>query len=569
MTSSRSIVSASSVARLAVWLVLAAVLVAWPAEAAARKRVAVLPFAGPKAEKFQADFEKVVKRRHSVVAAAKWDQTADKLGATDVTDRDLKKVATALNVDAVIVGEVEKRGAKYYLHLELRAGATGKVLHRPDIISRAARLDAEALDDVEAMVLPLLDKLRAAGDGDEDEDADEDATTTTAGAPSPAARPTTTTAAAPSPAARTTTRTTTTRTETTATAPSPAASPPTTAAAPSPATTIDDRDDDDDDDDRGRAKPRDDDRDDDDRDDRDDDDDRVSFRDDDRDDDDRDDDDRDDDDRDDDDRDDDRDGDRDAAPTGFAAVDLAAGLSFTGRTLAFTTNLTENAPQGYRGAPVPGIRVAAEVFPLALNRKNRSVTKNLGVTALFDRVVAISSEVRSTTMTYKLDTTEQHLAVGLVYRHPLSAALALEGSVRWNKRTFAIDKGAAPADAVDIPNTDYSYVDPGVGLTYALGGKAALGADARFLLITDTGEMQAVDQYGASTVTGVDVSASFDYRVAAKMVVRATAGFATIGYAFKGNGALTNNRDNDPTDVDVSGARDTYFGGSLGAAYQF
>ncbi|MBP9858989.1 MAG: hypothetical protein KBD62_13525, partial [Kofleriaceae bacterium] len=333
----------------------------------------------------------------------------------------------------------------------------------------------------------------------------------------------------------------------------------------------DDRDRDDrDDDDRGRAKPRDDDRDDDDRDDDDDDgDDRVSFRDDDRDDDDRDDDDRDDDDRDDDDRDDDRDGDRDAAPTGFAAVDLAAGLSFTGRTLAFTTNLTENAPQGYRGAPVPGIRVAAEVFPLALNRKNRSLTKNLGVTALFDRVVAISSEVRSTTMTYKLDTTEQHLAVGLVYRHPLSAALALEGSVRWNKRTFAIDKGAAPADAVDIPNTDYSYVDPGVGLTYALGGKAALGADARFLLITDTGEMQAVDQYGASTVTGVDVSASFDYRVAAKMVVRATAGFATIGYAFKGNGALTNNRDNDPTDVDVSGARDTYFGGSLGAAYQF
>jgi hypothetical protein len=569
MTSSRSIVSASSVARLAVWLVLAAVLVAWPAEAAARKRVAVLPFAGPKAEKFQADFEKVVKRRHSVVAAAKWDQTADKLGATDVTDRDLKKVATALNVDAVIVGEVEKRGAKYYLHLELRAGATGKVLHRPDIISRAARLDAEALDDVEAMVLPLLDKLRAAGDeGDDEENADDDDDDRGRAKPRGKANDDDRGRAKPRGEDEDEDddedRDDRDRAK-------PRGKPADDRGRAKPRDDDrDDRDDDDrDDDDRGRAKPRDDDRDDDDRDDRDDDDDRVSFRDDDRDDDDRDDDDRDDDDRDDDDRDDDRDGDRDAAPTGFAAVDLAAGLSFTGRTLAFTTNLTENAPQGYRGAPVPGIRVAAEVFPLALNRKNRSVTKNLGVTALFDRVVAISSEVRSTTMTYKLDTTEQHLAVGLVYRHPLSAALALEGSVRWNKRTFAIDKGAAPADAVDIPNTDYSYVDPGVGLTYALGGKAALGADARFLLITDTGEMQAVDQYGASTVTGVDVSASFDYRVAAKMVVRATAGFATIGYAFKGNGALTNNRDNDPTDIDVSGARDTYFGGSLGAAYQF
>jgi hypothetical protein len=81
--------------------------------------------------------------------------------------------------------------------------------------------------------------------------------------------------------------------------------------------------------------------------------------------------------------------------------------------------------------------------------------------------------------------------------------------------------------------------------------------------------MQSVDQYGASTVTGVDVSAAFDYRVGAKMVVRATAGFATIGYAFKGNGALTNNRDGQPASVDVSGARDTYYGGSAGAAYLF
>jgi hypothetical protein len=266
MTSSRSIVSASSVARLAVWLVLAAVLVAWPAEAAARKRVAVLPFAGPKADKFQADFEKVVKRRHSVVAAAKWEQTADKLGATDVTDRDLKKVATALNVDAVIVGEVEKRGAKYYLHLELRAGATGKVLHRPDIISRAARLDAEALDDVEAMVLPLLDKLQAPGE-DEDED-DEDADDDRGRAkPRGKANDDDRGRAKPRGKTRTRTTTTTTRTETTATAPSPAASPPTTAAAPSPATTTANATTTTDDDDRGRAKPRDDDRDDDDRDD--------------------------------------------------------------------------------------------------------------------------------------------------------------------------------------------------------------------------------------------------------------------------------------------------------------
>jgi hypothetical protein len=277
MTSSRSIVSASSVARLAVWLVLAAVLVAWPAEAAARKRVAVLPFAGPKADKFQADFEKVVKRRHSVVAAAKWDQTADKLGATDVTDRDLKKVATALNVDAVIVGEVEKRGAKYYLHLELRAGATGKVLHRPDIISRAARLDAEALDDVEAMVLPLLDKLRAAGDGDEEEDADEDAGDDDRGRAKPRGKANDDDRGRAKPRGEDDDEDDDDEDRDDRDRAKPRGKPADDRGRAKPRDDDRDRDDDDDDDDRGRAKPRDDDRDDDDRDDDDDDDDASAF----------------------------------------------------------------------------------------------------------------------------------------------------------------------------------------------------------------------------------------------------------------------------------------------------
>lgn len=226
-------------------------------------------------------------------------------------------------------------------------------------------------------------------------------------------------------------------------------------------------------------------------------------------------------------------------------------------------------PQGYSGAPVPGVRITIDAFPLAFNKKNRSFTRNLGLTALFDRALKIESQLQTAGMTYTLPTVEQHLAIGVVYRHPLSATLTLEGSLRYNKRKFVIDKSSAPMDAVDIPNTDYTYVDPGVGVRYVLSPKAALSGDARFLLITDTGEMQSPDQYGASTVTGVDLSIGFDYQVATKIVLRASAGLATIGYAFKGNGALTNNRDGDATSIDVSGARDTYFGGSAGAAYAF
>ena len=521
MKSSRSIASASRSALAVVAALVALLALAWPGVAHARKRLVVLEFTGPKAEEFQADLEKILKKRHSLVPQAKWDAAADDLGATKLTDANVKRIAGKLNVDGVIVGKSEKRGSRYYLHLKLRAGASGKVLAEPEVIERSGGLGPDGRDTIDESLLPVIDDLpRLGGGDDDDEDADDDA----ADDDDRGSR-------------------------------GKGKGKPTGKGKGKPT--------DDDDDDRGAG--RDDDEDDDrGRDDDDDDDDRVADRDD------RDDRDRDDEDDEDDDRDRGRGRDRDDGPADpRPALDLSAGLSFTGRKLGFTTNLVQNAPQGYSGAPVPGLRIAGDLFPLAFNKKNRSFTRNLGVTGLFDRAIKISSELKTATMTYTLPTVEQHLAFGVIYRHPVSPTLTIEGSVRYNKRKFVINKSSAPMDAVDIPNTNYSYVDPGVGVHYVLGPKAALSADARFLLITDTGEMQSPDQYGASTVTGVDLGLAVDYLVAPKIVIRAALGLATIGYAFKGNGALTNNRDGQPASVDVSGARDTYYGGSAGAAYLF
>jgi hypothetical protein len=102
-----------------------------------------------------------------------------------------------------------------------------------------------------------------------------------------------------------------------------------------------------------------------------------------------------------------------------------------------------------------------------------------------------------------------------------------------------------------------------------MGPKLVLGAGARFLLITDTGSMQTPEQYGGATVTGLDLEGGVDYQVGPKLLVRVVGRLTTIGYAFAGNGELTNNRDGDPTTTDVSGARDTYFGGSGSAVYLF
>ena len=575
-----------------------AMVVAWPGAAAAgRKRIVILELSGPKAEQFQKDLEKLLKKKHSVVTQAKWDAAADDLGAGKLTDKNVQRIAAKINVDGVVLGKVEKRGSRFYLHLQLRAGASGKVIAKPEIVERQGGLGADGRADIDEQLMPIIGDLPALGsEDDEDEEADDDE----ADDPPPS-KGKGKGKAAPKGKGRDAAADDAdddeaddddddrpgwgrgkSRVEDDEVAmeddPPPGKGKGKAKAPPrgkGKGKAVDDDDDDDDDDDRGRARDRDEGDDEGEDDDEEDGRDRVADRGDDddgEDDDDRDD--RGDDDDDDDGRDRDDDDDRDVRRTARVdnrpAIDLAVGLSFTGRRLSFTTNLMTNAPQGYDGAPVPGLRITADAFPLAMNKQNQSFTRNLGLQLVFDRALKISSTLTKDGTDYELPTVEQHLAIGVVYRHPVSAVLGIEGSIRFNKRKFVLDKSPAPmATDVDIPNTDYSYIDPGIGVTYALGPKMSLGGDARFLLITGTGEMSQADQYGAATVTGFDLQASFDYKIAPKILIRASAGFATIGFAFKGNGLLTNNRDMDATDIDVSGARDTYFGGSATGAYLF
>jgi hypothetical protein len=64
------------------WLALA-VIVLWVgvANAGGRKRVVVLDFEGPKADKFHDDVVKLIKKSHSVISAEKWNGAAEDLGA--------------------------------------------------------------------------------------------------------------------------------------------------------------------------------------------------------------------------------------------------------------------------------------------------------------------------------------------------------------------------------------------------------------------------------------------------------------------------------------------------------
>ncbi len=262
-------------------------------------------------------------------------------------------------------------------------------------------------------------------------------------------------------------------------------------------------------------------------------------------------------------------------------LDVSVGLTATKRTLSFTvSDGLANSPRGYRiSNPVAGAYVVAELYPLAFDLKKRSKSRNIGVSAVFDRVIKIQSTLAYTdaaTMmrtTADLPTAQQRWGVGVVYRHNFGSkptSPTVKVSARYNRLQFTIDKTAAPTGVlVDIPNVDYTYIDPGVAIHYPVSAKLAFNLEARFLFVTNTGEMQAADQYGTASMSGYDADVGFEYKIDARMSVRGGGRILGIAYDFDGTGDLVVNRDGDPSTVDVGGALDQYIGGYLTVGYLF
>ncbi|HEX3477088.1 MAG TPA: hypothetical protein VHT91_18820 [Kofleriaceae bacterium] len=173
MTNSRSIASTSKL--LAVAVAVAAVLGGARIAEAGRKRVVVLDFEGPRNEKFHDDLVRLIKKTHTVVPAEKWNGTAEQLGAGTRSDRDVKKVARKLKVDAIVEGKIEKRRDEFIIRLRLRAGKSGELVGDSiDTKAEGPRIDGRAQKDLKDELVGKIDDLESNHDGAGGDDADDD-----------------------------------------------------------------------------------------------------------------------------------------------------------------------------------------------------------------------------------------------------------------------------------------------------------------------------------------------------------------------------------------------------------
>jgi hypothetical protein len=604
MTSSRSSTSISKF-----WLAIAA-LVVWSSLAyAGRKRVVVLDFEGPKAEKFHDDIVKLLKRSHTVIATDKWNGTADELDAAKITEKNVKKVAKKLKIDGIVTGKIEKRRDEYIIRLKLRAGTSGELVGNSiDTKADGPRLDGKAQGDLKDELIGQIDDLESnhGGGGDDDEadkpsrhkkhgddDGDEDADSKSSkkkhgddddgddedrhsafskggddmkggdkvGKKSKKSDDDDSDDADARPKKSKKSDDDDDASKKTAKSDKKKHGDDDDSAALSTKHDDDesplpkskkraDKSDDDDsgDDDKPRKKVAH----------KDDDDDGGSV---------------------DASSDDDSGIDQsEALSPARRAIDVAAGLSFTGRNLGFTYKSTlSTPPPGYKQAiPVAGGMFDATFYPLAFNKKNTSVTSGIGLEILYDKALKINSQKRyidtgGAGQVANLTTAESRFKVAAVFRYPLGKganAPVVGGKLGYETKRFNIEQTLPNMDATDVPNVYYKMITPEAFFIYPASPKLNLNVHAAFLAISDTGEIQKSSQYGPATVSGFELGAGLDYNVTKNIFVRGEGMLQTIGFTFKGDPmSKANTRDNDPATQEVMGARDTYFGGAVTLGY--
>lgn len=253
------------------------------------------------------------------------------------------------------------------------------------------------------------------------------------------------------------------------------------------------------------------------------------------------------------------------------AMSLSAGVAVMTRQLAFTTRPDlMNAPQGYTGPAVPALRVTGELYPLAIDKSRTGLAANIGIGFEVDRVFGLQTQVDNGGMAVNLPTTEMRYSAGVRVRHAFGSKPthpSIKLSLGYSKLEFAVQKQEGVA--IDLPNTAYAYFDPGLELRVPFTTKVAMFAGGRAMLVRTAGEVQQNDQYGTAKITGFDAGGGFEVAWSSRLVFQLAARYMAIGYEFQGDGEMSNNRDGDPTSVDVGGALDRYMSGSLTAGYLF
>ncbi|HEY5947099.1 MAG TPA: hypothetical protein VIV40_16465 [Kofleriaceae bacterium] len=232
--------------------------------------------------------------------------------------------------------------------------------------------------------------------------------------------------------------------------------------------------------------------------------------------------------------------------------------------MKFNSRAFEEAPKPYTNAPVGGMRVAGELYPLAFGDPT-SFLSGIGFAGHYDQTLKLNLKSTAQPGT-EFAVTQKHWEVGARFRIAFGkgarAPTATLGGGYFH-RVFKVDRSLLmQGNIIDLPDVFYRGYDPGIEFRIPIIKQVALLLGGQVVLVTDTGQIQQLYSYGQAKITGGQGMAALDIVLAGRIALRLSGEMAQFGYKFSGNGEQTYNRDNDPTTPDVGGAADRYYGGA-------
>ena len=209
--------------------------------------------------------------------------------------------------------------------------------------------------------------------------------------------------------------------------------------------------------------------------------------------------------------------------------DLQLGGGFINRSLAYRDD--NSMPVRLRPYSLPaGPAVVAHVIWFPLGPFTDGPMKNLGIEGHIEQGFFISSTLARTDPGLfpngaKFSTAIHEYSGGARYRMTFGAGNYFFGSLTGGEHAFTFHSTSTAADMqrgnLDIPDTIYRYLRPGVGLHVEVGGGFSLGIAAGFRWVFNKGGQFHDAFFKRSSVNGVDAQAKVGYRITPMFEARA------------------------------------------------
>jgi hypothetical protein len=260
---------------------------------------------------------------------------------------------------------------------------------------------------------------------------------------------------------------------------------------------------------------------------------------------------------------------------GQAKVTAAGGVAVIARTLRFNARVDERttAPSQLSGVGGAGAYLHGAVYPLrAQSAATAEWLSNVSLGFEIERSVGMSAPLTADGLEGPVELALQRQRYGIraQYERRFGSLVNAAAGLGYQVLAFTIDRANMPSTVeLEIPNTKYRVIDPGVEVRMGRG-RIALRVDARSLVVLDAGDIVSPEEYGQARISGGSADVGIEYLLADKWLVRAGGQATVTGYSFvSGAGERSSGRDGDPTTLDVGGARDRFLGGyaTLGVIY--